>query len=183
MDRNFLGRTWLPSQIQVLNPILVMIYVPLFSYVLYPAISKVFPLTANRKIGMGFFITVPCVLLIAWVEHRIQAGETPNIGWHVMAFMLLIAAEVMVYQTGLELSYTQAPNKMKSLIMSLFNLSISLGNAFTSALNFLIENEDGSTRLGPVQYHLFFAGLMLVTAIVFLFSSRFFTGKTYLQKE
>ena len=182
MDRNFLGREWLPSQIQVLNPILVMIYVPLFSYVLYPAVSKVFSLTAYRKIGFGFFLTVPCVLVIAWVEQQIQAGGSPNVGWHVVAFMILIAAEVMVYQTGLELSYTQAPNKMKSLIMSLFNLSISLGNGFTAGLNFFIEKDDGSTILGPVQYHLFFAGLMFVTATVFIFASRYFTGKTYLQE-
>ena len=182
MDRNFLGIEWLPSQIQVLNPILVMVYVPLFSYVLYPAVSKVFPLTANRKIGIGFFLTVPCVLVIAWVEQRIQAGESPNVGWHVIAFMILIAAEVMVYQTGLEISYTQAPNKMKSLIMSLFNLSISLGNGFTAGVNFFIQKEDGSTILGPVQYHLFFAGLMFVTAVLFIFASRFFSGKTYLQE-
>ncbi len=181
MDRNFLNREWLPSQIQVMNPILVMIYIPLFSYVLYPAVNKVFTLTPNRKIGIGFFLTVPCVLLIAWVEYRIQAGDTPNIGWHVVAFMILIAGEVMLYQTGLELSYTQAPNAMKSLIMALFNLSISLGNMFTSGVNFFIQNADGSTKLGPVTYHLFFAGLMLITAILFVFASRFFSGETHLQ--
>ena len=181
MDRNFLNREWLPSQIQVMNPILVMIYIPLFSYVLYPAINKVITLTPNRKIGMGFFLTVPCVLLIAWVEHRIQAGETPNIGWHVLAFMILIAGEVMLYQTGLEISYTQAPNAMKSLIMALFNLSISLGNLFTAGVNFFIQNADGTTKLGPVSYHLFFAGLMLCTATLFIFASRFFTGETHLQ--
>lgn len=39
MDRNLFGREWLPSQIQVLNPVLVMIYIPVFTYVLYPAIG------------------------------------------------------------------------------------------------------------------------------------------------
>ncbi len=183
MDRNLFGREWLPSQIQVLNPILVMIYVPLFSYVVYPAIDKFVTMTANRKIGLGFFLTVPCVLVIAWVEQRIQAGESPSIAWHVLAFMILIAAEVLVYQTGLELSYTQAPNSMKSLIMALFNLSISLGNLFTSGVNFFIQNADGSTKLGPVSYHLFFAGLMFVVATAFIFASRFFQGQTYLQSS
>ena len=182
MDRNLFGREWLPSQIQVLNPVLVMIYIPLFTYWLYPFIGKVFPLTPNRKIGMGFFLTVPCVLIIAWVESLIQAGETPSIAWHVLAFIVLIAAEVMVYQTGLELSYTQAPNKMKSLIMSLYNLSISLGNMFASGVNFFIGNEDGSTKMGPVQYHLFFASLMLATALAFVVASRFFKSRTYLQE-
>ena len=88
----------------------------------------------------------------------------------------------MVYQTGLELSYTQAPNKMKSLIMSLYNLSISLGNMFASGVNFFIGNEDGSTKMGPVQYHLFFASLMLATALAFVVASRFFKSRTYLQE-
>ncbi|MCP4170574.1 MAG: POT family MFS transporter, partial [Fuerstiella sp.] len=40
MDRRFLGITWLQSQIQVLNPILVMILIPLFQLVIYPCVDS-----------------------------------------------------------------------------------------------------------------------------------------------
>ena len=56
MDRNWLGITWLPSQIQLANPLLILTFIPLFTYVIYPAISKVFPLTPMRKISIGLFI-------------------------------------------------------------------------------------------------------------------------------
>ena len=40
MDRNFLGIEWLPSQMQALNPILILTFIPLFTFVVYPAINR-----------------------------------------------------------------------------------------------------------------------------------------------
>ena len=48
MDRVWLGIEWLPSQIQAINPILIMAFIPLFSFVIHPALNKVFPLTPLR---------------------------------------------------------------------------------------------------------------------------------------
>ncbi|MDA0975382.1 MAG: MFS transporter, partial [Planctomycetota bacterium] len=39
MDRNFLGIDWLESQVQAINPLLILAYIPLFTYLVYPAIS------------------------------------------------------------------------------------------------------------------------------------------------
>ena len=52
LDRNWLGIEWLPSQIQAVNPVMIVTLVPFFSYVIYPAIDKIFPLTALRKIAI-----------------------------------------------------------------------------------------------------------------------------------
>ena len=59
MDMRLLGTTWLPSQMQAVNPLLILFFVPLFSYGIYPVIDRVFPLTPLRKIGLGMFLTVP----------------------------------------------------------------------------------------------------------------------------
>jgi len=83
----------------------------------------------------------------------------------------------------LEFSYTQAPTKMKSLVMAFFLLSISLGNLFTSAVNFIIQNDDGSSKLEGAYYYLFFTVLMLITAILFTQVAKFYKGKTYIQTE
>src|SRR5207237_7002309 len=55
MDLYFLGITYLPEQVNVVNGIFILAMIPLFNYWLYPAISKVFPLTPLRKIGIGLF--------------------------------------------------------------------------------------------------------------------------------
>ena len=56
MNRDLLGVELLPAQIQAANPLLVMLLIPVFSYAVYPAIDKVFPLTPLRKIAIGLFV-------------------------------------------------------------------------------------------------------------------------------
>ena len=183
MDLNWAGVEWLPSQIQAINPILVLIYIPLFTYVIYPTINKFFALNPLRKIGIGMFLTVPAVLVIAWIESQLIAGKNPTIAWQLLAYVFMTAAEVMIYQTGLELSYTQSPNSMKSIIMSFYLLTISAGNKLTSYVNQFIQNEDGSTKLEGVSYHLFFAGLILATTVLYMIYARFYKEHTYMQQE
>jgi len=131
--------TLLPSQIQALNPILVLALIPVFSYGIYPALDKVFGMTPIRKIGGGLFVMVTAFALIAWVQERIDAGETPSIAWQLVGYVLLTASEVMVSITALEFSYTQAPRKMKSVIMAFFLWSVSLGNVFTGQVNSYVQ--------------------------------------------
>jgi proton-dependent oligopeptide transporter, POT family len=69
---------------------------------------------------------------------QIDAGARPNVGWQIVAYVLLTASEVMVSITGLEFSYTQAPKKMKSVIMAGWLFTTSLGNQFTAILAFLV---------------------------------------------
>lgn len=142
MDRRWLGVEWLPSQIQALNPILILIFIPLFSYVVYPAIDRVLPLTPLRKIAIGLFIMVISFVLVAIAQMKIDAGETPSISWQILGYVALTAAEVMVSIVSLEFSYTQAPKAIKSLIMSFWLFAVSLGNQVTAQINHFIQVED-----------------------------------------
>ena len=53
MDRRFLGFEWLPSQIQSLNSVFVLAFIPVFAYGVYPMVDRVWKLTPLRKIGAG----------------------------------------------------------------------------------------------------------------------------------
>jgi POT family proton-dependent oligopeptide transporter len=141
MDRNWLGVEWLPSQINAINPVMIMVFIPIFTWLVYPTINKFFPLTPLRKIGIGFFVAVPSFLIPAWIETQINDGELPNIIWQLLAYVFLTAAEVFISITALEFSYTQAPRKMKSLVLGFFLMSVSLGNLFTAGVNHFIRNE------------------------------------------
>ena len=141
MDRNWLGIEWLPSQINAINPIMIMVFIPIFAWLIYPGLNKVFPLTPLRKMGIGFFVAVPSFLIPAWIELQINAGHLPNIIWQLLAYVFLTAAEVFISITALEFSYTQAPKKMKSLILGFFLMSVSMGNLFTAGVNHFIQNE------------------------------------------
>lgn len=138
MNREWLGITWLPAQIQVINPVMILTFVPLFTFVVYPLINKVWTLTPLRKISLGLFVMVGGFAMVAVAQQWIDAGERPSIGWQVVAYAILTASEVMVSITCLEFSYTQSPRKMKSLVMGLFFASVSLGNVFTGGVNLMI---------------------------------------------
>ncbi|MDH5527083.1 MAG: POT family MFS transporter [Nitrospirota bacterium] len=183
MDRVVFGFELLPAQIQAVNPLLVMVLIPLFSYGVYPAIERVFPLTPLRKIGIGLFVAAAAFLVPTLVQRAIDGGAMPHIGWQVAAYVLLTCAEVMVSITCLEFSYTQAPARMKSFVMAFFMLSIAAGNLFTGAVNFLIRRDDGTVLLAGADYYWFFTGLMLATALAFIGVARLYTGKTYLHAE
>ncbi|VAW77707.1 Di-tripeptide/cation symporter [hydrothermal vent metagenome] len=183
MDRTLFGVDILPAQVQAANPLLVMLLIPLFSYVVYPAVNRYWPLTELRKISVGLFITVLAFSIPTWIQMQIDNGATPSIAWQLLAYVVLTSAEVMVSITCLELSYTQAPRRMKSFVMAFFMMSIAVGNLFTSAVNFVIGNPDGSSKLEGADYYLFFTGLMLLTALLFVVVAKYYRGQTHLQEE
>ena len=183
MDRNFMGMEWLPSQVQAINPVLILILIPVFNAWIYPGVARWAEPTPLRKIACGFFITVLAYLLSAQIEAWIAAGETPSIAWQLAAYLILTTAEVLISITCLEFAYTQAPRALKSMVMALFLLSVSLGNLFTAAVNFLIQDAQGQTRLIGPDYYLFFAGAMFLTALAFVPVSMRYPEQTYLQEE
>jgi len=183
MDRHLFGIEWLSSQIQTVNPIFILIMLPLFSYWLYPMVEKVVPLTPLRKIGAGLFVTAASFFIVALIQTRIDAGEHPSIVWQVWAFVVLTAGETLVSPTHLEFSYTQGPVKLKSLIMCTYLFAISLGQVFTAAVNFIIQNPDGSAKLQGTTYFMFFVWAMLGTAVLFAIVTPFYKGRTYLQDQ
>ncbi|MDH3200856.1 MAG: POT family MFS transporter [Myxococcales bacterium] len=182
MDRRF-GIEWDPSQAQWLNPALVLLFIPLFNRVVYPVFDRFWPLTPLRKISMGLFLTVFAFVLPAWVEARLDAGESVNISWQLGGYILITAAEILVSITALEFSYTQAPKKMKSLVMGAFLMSVSIGNLFTAGVNYFIQNPDGTSKLEGPSYYLFFAGAMAVTAILFVPVAVWYKEQAYIQDE
>ena len=173
------------SQVQAINPLLIMVMIPMFTYGVYPATNKIVRLTPLRKIGIGLFLAVAAFAISGWAEVLIarDLAHKPSVLWQFLAFVIMTAAEVMVSITCLEFSYTQAPRKMKSLIMGLYFLSITLGNAFTAAVNFFIQKPDGSSKLTGPDYYWFFTVLMLVTTLLYCVYAAFYREKTYIQDE
>lgn len=139
MDRNFLGFTWLPSQIQSLNSVFVLSFIPLFSYFIYPTVGKFWPLSSLRKIGIGLLLMTSAFVLVSLIQMRIDAGERPNIIWQIGAFVLLTASEILVSIVALEFAYTQAPKTMKSFIMCFYLAAVAVGNLIVVGVNHFIQ--------------------------------------------
>src|SRR3954447_7606090 len=179
MDLSFFGIQLLPEQVQTANPIFILLFIPLVNYVIYPLMGRFFEPTPLRRIGIGLGLTACSYLVIAYIQHLIDGGARPTVWWQFLAYVILTLGEAMVSITGLEFSYTQAPNKMKSAVMAAWLFTVSLGNQFTAQLNFFISNPDGSSKMSDLTYYLFFAGLMFAATAIFSVVARFYRGKTY----
>ncbi len=181
MDLHFFGLNLLPEQVQTANPILILLFIPMVNYGLYPLMGRFFEVTPLRKIGIGLGLTAVSYVVIAHIQTLIDAGGHPTVWWQFLAYVILTLGEAMVSITGLEFSYTQAPNNMKSAIMAAWLFTVSLGNFFTAQVNSFILNADGSSKMSDYHYYLFFAGLMAVTTVVYAVVASFYRGKTYIQ--
>ena len=181
MDLHFLGNEWLPSQVGAVNPLLVLVYIPLFSYWLYPTLNRYFQMTPLRKIGIGLILPAIAFFLSYWIELKIASGMKPSIGWQLLGHALVTAGEVLAYGTCLEFSYTQAPPRMKSLVMSLMLAAVAVGNGFTALVNHFIQNADGSVKLSMANYYLSFAIFMVIVTGVYVPFAKAFKERSHLQ--
>jgi proton-dependent oligopeptide transporter, POT family len=185
MDLGSLDPETFAAQLEVTNAILIMVFIPLFTYVIYPFVGRFVTVTPLRKIGVGLFVATLSFAIPSLIQTWIDAGEKPSIGWQLLSYVFLTAGEVLVWVTGLEFSYTQAPKKLKSIMMGVALLSITLGDVFTAQVNRYISNQklQGVTVLAGASYFWFFTILMLVTAVIFALWSPFYCGRTYMQGE
>ncbi|MBT5017355.1 MAG: POT family MFS transporter [Planctomicrobium sp.] len=139
MNRNIFGIDILKSQIQIANPLLVMMMIPIFQFFIYPTINKFFTLTHLRKFSIGLFLAVAGFAITGLAEEIIAKGGYPSIAWQLWAYVLITAGEIMVSITGLEFSYAQAPKSMKSIVMSLWLAFVAFGNVVTAQVNEYIQ--------------------------------------------
>lgn len=172
MDRNIFGWEILSAQVQTVNPVMIILFTPLFTYFVYPIINSVWKLNQVRKMGIGFVLAATAFLISAWIESQLNAGVHLSIWWQILAFAVITSAEVMVSITCLDFAYSQAPNKFKSLVMAIFLASVAVGNLIAALVNAFISNDDGTSMLEGGAYYLFFAGLMLAATVVFAFFTR-----------
>ena len=200
--------TWFDSsQMQTVNPALVMILIPLNNLVVFPWLRKRgWPLTALGKMTVGMALAGAAWIVAAIIQIMIDGdpkvvviyplkGELMTavvtqssiwITWQILPYILLTLAEVLVSATGLEFAYSQAPLSMKGVIMSFFNLTVTVGGLWVLLANHSIKSKSvtdsiAETGLGVNAFLMFFfAGFALITAVAFrLYAKRYKTVDNY----
>jgi len=178
----FGGTELLPAQISaVFNPLFILLLVPVFSRYLYPSLDKVTNLTPLKKMGIGLWLMVFAFALVSIIQECLEAGLVLHVYWQIIACLILTASEIMVSITCLEFAYTQAPKSMKSLVMALFLLTVSLGNYLTSGVKFFLSDDAGESLLSITEEFWFWTSLMAVGATIYIFVSKYYKMKLHLQ--
>lgn len=172
--------SWFQSaQMQALNPLLVMLLIPFNNLVLYPLLKRSgVELTALRRMGAGIAFAGLAWIVVGFMQLAIDGGNALEITWQILPYALLTFGEVLVSTTGLEFAYSQAPLAMKGVIMSFWNLSVTIGNLWVLLANSSVKSEAvteqiKTTGMSVTAFQMFFfAGFALLAAFLFSLYAR-----------
>ena len=163
------------ERMQAAGSILVMIWVPILTYLVYPLCEKLgLRPTPLRRMGVGLVLAAVTYVISGWMQGRIDAGEKLSLAWQLVPYVVLVAGEVLVSATGLEFAFGEAPRSMRSLMMSFWLLTIAGGHfliAVFTGLNARFVKASGANEL------YFYAGLMFAVSLLFMGIAALVTGK------
>ena len=163
--------------IQNLNPISIIVFIPIFDKLIYPGLRKMgINFTPIKRIYAGFLVAGLAMLYSAILEKFIYqqspchdnqpsacvgADGFPNPApinvWVVSGPYILVGiAEIFASITSLEYAFTKAPKRMKSFVMAFSQFQ----TAVSAALNFAL------TAVNVEQRFTWLFGSFGVTAVV-----------------
>jgi POT family proton-dependent oligopeptide transporter len=158
---------WLNGEtMQSAGSVLVMIWVPILTFVVYPRLERygICP-TPLRRMSVGMLLGAASFVICGMIQARMDGGATLSVAWQLLPYIVLEAGEVMVSATALEFAFSQAPQTMKSIIMSFWLMTIA-GGHFLVAL-FTNLNKHFVRAQGATEFF-FYAVLMFVVAGIFM---------------
>ncbi|KAF9463711.1 peptide transporter PTR2B [Collybia nuda] len=140
--------------IQNLNPISIIIMIPIFDRLIYPFLrSRGINFSPIKRIYAGFLVAGLAMVYSAVLEHYIQQSSPCHDGepaaceidglhvasplnvWIVAGPYILVGmAEIFASITSLEYAFTKAPKRMKSVVMAFSQFQTALSSALNFAL-------------------------------------------------
>jgi POT family proton-dependent oligopeptide transporter len=146
------------------NPIFVLMMVPFTTLVLYPLLGKI--ATPLRRMAFGMVLAALSFVFVAWLQQRLEAGESLSILWQLLPYLIITMAEVLISTTGLEFAFTQAPKAMKSTITGYWQLTVAVGNLIVVFITAALGGGHGDESVTSGRFMLY-AAITAVVAILF----------------
>jgi POT family proton-dependent oligopeptide transporter len=163
-----------PAQMQALNPLLVMLLIPVNNIAVFPLLRRIgWEPTALRRMTAGIALSALSWVAIGTIQVAMDGGTPVSMAWQILPYALLTMGEVLVSATGLEFAYSQAPRSMKGAIMAFWSLAVTVGSLWVLIVNASVRNETvlghiASTGLGVMAFQMyFFAAFAFIAALAF----------------
>lgn len=148
------------EEMQSINPLFVMILVPVVTLLIYPRIGRwASPL---RRMGCGIILAGISYLSVAFIQTLLDSGASLSILWQCIPYLLLTVSEILVSTTGLEYAYTAAGSNLKSIVSGFWFLTSTLGNFLVIYLTHLVSDPASSSTF------LLYASMSLCIGALFL---------------
>ena len=140
MDLHFLWFELQPEQLTVINPLEIMLLIPLFDSVIYPAMQnhrwEIRPL---RRMSWGMILTAVSFFFSGLVEQAIRSREEQGLSqvhvmWQLPQLTILSVGEIFLSVTGLEFAYSVSPERLRAFIMGIYLLTTAVGDLLGGVL-------------------------------------------------
>lgn len=131
-----------------LNPLSLIIFIPICDQFVYPALRKAkIQFTPLKRIATGFGLAsaamVSATVLQYYIYQKSPCGNQPtncdtkppiSVWVQTLPYVLIGFSEIMASITGLEYAFTKAPENMRSLVQGVFLLQTAFSSAIGQAL-------------------------------------------------
>lgn len=158
------------EQLIVVNPVQIMLFIPLFDRLIYPALeAQGVYMSHLTRMRWGMFLTTVAFSTSGFLELWIQSseGHSVSVFWQLPQITILAVAEIFVSVTGLEFAYAMSPERLKAFIMGIYLVMTAIGNFFGGLLYSSVFQELNRAIVMQVC-----AGLMLLNLVVFCWVSK-----------
>ncbi|KAI0241707.1 hypothetical protein L0F63_004980, partial [Massospora cicadina] len=180
MNHKFLGLVNIPTEASSnLNSILIILFVPLLSYVVYPFLERRgLAMALLPRMVLGYLLVI--LAFIASIILQYGGGQcrgcVPRLHQRHLAATamdIVVAGEAMMSPTGVQFAYTQVGRQMKASATSIWLLTTAFGNYVIMAMEFGVGGLYAPTR----QW--IYTGVSSLFFLIFLLLSKFW----YVSKE
>jgi POT family proton-dependent oligopeptide transporter len=163
--------TLAPDQLQALNPVLIILLLPLVTLTWHGLAKLGLPLLATSKMMIGFILTGICMGIMS-VAGFLAGDGTVWVWWEVVAYVLITVAEICISVVGLELSFSAAPKAMKSFVAACWLLAVFVGNMINVLVTPYYETVNPGTYFGLMTL------IMVPVTLAFALVARWFNAGT-----
>ncbi|RJE25789.1 peptide transporter [Aspergillus sclerotialis] len=153
-----------------LNPISLIIFIPIMDHAVYPGLRKLgINFSPLKRIYFGYMLATLAMISAVVIQYYIYklspCGQYPstcdkpapiNVWVQTVPYVLIGFSEIFASITGYEYAFTKAPKNMKSLVQSIYLFM----NAFSSAI------QQGLTALSTDPLLLWNYGFVAVLAFI-----------------
>jgi POT family proton-dependent oligopeptide transporter len=162
-----------------LNPISIVILIPILDFFVYPGLRKAgFHFTPIKRMTLGFFFGSAAMIAACVTQHYVykkspcgyNAGTCRddddnvlyadiNVWVQALPYVLIGISEIFTNVTSLEYAFSKAPKNMRSLVMAVNLLMSAISSAIGQALVALSEDPLLVWNYGVVAVLAFVAGI------------------------
>ena len=134
-NRDIFGWTMPASYFQSFNPVFVVVFAPLMSWLWMKLGSKNMEPASPTKQAMGLFLLSVGYLVIALGVQGVAPGVKVSILWLTGLYFIHSMGELMLSPIGLSMVNKLAPARFASLLMGIWYLSMATANKFAGILS------------------------------------------------